>query len=53
VAADVIFVVEGGRIVEHGSHAELLRNDGVYSKLFAEQLAERTVQGLGSTPSSG
>jgi ATP-binding cassette subfamily B protein len=39
VAADVIFVVEAGRIVEHGKHAELLRNDGVYAKLFAEQLA--------------
>ena len=46
VAADVIFVVEAGRIVEHGTHAELLRNDGVYSKLFAEQLAAAEVPGL-------
>jgi len=44
VAADVIFVVEAGRIVESGTHSELLTNDGIYSKLFAEQLAERTVQ---------
>jgi len=53
VAADVIFVVEGGRIVEQGTHAQLLRNDGVYAKLFAEQLAERAVHGLGSAAAAG
>ena len=39
VNADVIFVVDAGRIVEHGTHQELLRADGVYARLFAEQLA--------------
>lgn len=39
VAADVIFVVESGRIVEHGTHAALLAAGGVYARLFAEQLA--------------
>jgi subfamily B ATP-binding cassette protein MsbA len=34
-AADVIFVVQGGRIVERGSHLELLGNDGPYAKLFS------------------
>jgi len=48
VGADIIFVVEAGRIVERGTHAQLLKNDGVYAKLFTEQLAERAVQGLGS-----
>jgi ATP-binding cassette subfamily B protein len=39
VGADVIFVVDGGRIVERGTHAELLAAQGVYARLFAEQLA--------------
>jgi len=40
VGADVVFVVEGGRIVEQGTHAELLDAGGLYATLFAEQLAE-------------
>ena len=43
VAADVIFVIESGRVVERGTHAELLVNDGVYSRLFAEQLAASAI----------
>jgi ATP-binding cassette subfamily B protein len=46
VAADVIFVVEAGLIVERGTHPELLRNDGVYAKLFAEQLSASAIPEL-------
>jgi ABC-type multidrug transport system fused ATPase/permease subunit len=38
-AADQILVVEGGQIVERGTHAELLNRDGRYAKLHNTQFA--------------
>ncbi len=35
--ADVIFVVEDGRIVEQGPHAQLLESGGLYSRLYELQ----------------
>jgi ATP-binding cassette subfamily B protein len=40
--ADVIFVVESGRIVESGKHAALLARDGAYARLYWEQFRDRT-----------
>jgi ATP-binding cassette, subfamily B, bacterial len=37
LAADQILVVDRGRIVERGRHAELLDLDGLYAKLYNEQ----------------
>jgi ATP-binding cassette subfamily B protein len=38
--ADIIFVLEDGRIVEHGSHSELLTKRGLYASLLRRQLLE-------------
>jgi ATP-binding cassette subfamily B protein len=39
--ADEIVVMDGGRIVERGQHAELLARRGVYARLWAIQTGER------------
>ena len=44
VSADVIFVVENGRIVESGTHAVLLARGGAYARLYREQFREETDQ---------
>ena len=37
MAADVIYVVDQGKIVESGTHDELLSNEGLYAHLYREQ----------------
>ena len=37
LTADVIYVIDRGRILEHGSHDELLSSGGLYSRLYREQ----------------
>jgi len=37
VSADVIFVIDHGKVVERGTHRELLELGGVYSRLYREQ----------------
>ena len=41
MAADTIYVMDSGRIVEQGSHAELLAQGGAYARLYAVQFAEQ------------
>ena len=41
VAADQILVLERGRIVERGTHAELLGREGAYARMWALQQEER------------
>ena len=38
--ADRILVMEGGQIVEQGSHTELLSNNGRYAQLYKNQFDE-------------
>jgi ATP-binding cassette, subfamily B, bacterial len=38
--ADVIFVIDEGRIVEHGTHEQLLASGGLYSKLYELQFRD-------------
>ncbi|MEQ9606249.1 MAG: ABC transporter ATP-binding protein [Kiloniellaceae bacterium] len=41
VDADLIYVIEDGRIIERGSHTELLARGGHYARLYALQFAEQ------------
>lgn len=49
LTADVIFVVNQGQIVEHGTHRELLARQGFYAQLYYEQFASGP--GAAPTPS--
>jgi ATP-binding cassette subfamily B protein len=40
--ADLILVMDGGRIVERGRHGELLAADGIYARMWRLQQQERT-----------
>ncbi len=41
IGAEVIYVIEDGRVIEHGSHPELLARGGSYARYHAQQFADR------------
>ncbi|MEX2284049.1 MAG: ABC transporter ATP-binding protein [Gemmatimonadota bacterium] len=42
--ADQIFVLDEGRVVEHGKHADLIASGGLYATLLQRQLLEDTLE---------
>lgn len=40
VGADVIYVMEGGQVIESGNHADLLALGGAYARLYTIQFAQ-------------
>ena len=44
IAADVIYVVDQGRIVQQGTHSELLAMGGLYALLYEEQFGGGRVE---------
>ena len=49
VNADSIIVLSGGKITEHGSHAQLMENGGQYAEMFMAQ-ARRYNEGSAAAP---
>jgi ATP-binding cassette subfamily B protein len=47
--ADLILMMEHGRIVEKGTHRELLAAEGAYAKLYHSQFAGRALQGAAAS----
>jgi ATP-binding cassette, subfamily B, bacterial len=44
LSADVIFAIERGRIVEHGTHQELVAAGGLYAELYRQQFQSGLVE---------
>ena len=48
LAADQILVLDDGRLVEAGTHAELIAKDGLYATLYEIQFKPQLTGGVGA-----
>jgi len=48
--ADQILVIDGGRVVQAGQHAELLAAGGLYADLYETQFARQQTAPSGTAP---
>ncbi|MPM83563.1 hypothetical protein SDC9_130627 [bioreactor metagenome] len=46
VDSDLIYVIDAGRIVERGTHAELMAAGGLYAELAAQQVSAARIEGV-------
>ena len=46
LAADVIFVIDRGQLIEQGTHAELLQRGGAYAKVYEQQFQGGRVEAV-------
>lgn len=53
IGADIIHVIEAGKIIESGTHTELLAQDGLYAELAAQQLAASNILQIEEADSPG
>jgi ABC-type multidrug transport system fused ATPase/permease subunit len=51
VRADLILVLDKGRLVERGTHTQLLAGGGLYSRLYEEQFQHAVPEGSGAAGS--
>ncbi len=49
-SADIIYVMDQGRVVEQGTHNSLLEAGGAYARLYAVQFADQAVPGADGVP---
>ncbi|MEO1533877.1 MAG: hypothetical protein AAFU72_17080, partial [Pseudomonadota bacterium] len=52
-SADMIHAMEAGRVVESGTHTELLAKGGLYARLHAFQFGQAAPAGPATPPQDG
>ena len=41
--ADIIIILEDGKIIQQGSHNQLINTEGYYKELYNKQLSEKEI----------